>query len=115
MTTFDINNPALRQNPFRTPEGYFESLTDSVMKRIHGTTPIRRRTVIRELPIVRWLPLLGAACVAALALVFGSLTSLISSEATEATATSTNYEEAAYDYYSSTADADIFLTYDADY
>jgi len=115
MTTFDINNPALRQNPFRTPEGYFESLTDSVMKRIHGTTPIRR-TVIRELPIVRWLPLLGAACVAALALVFGSLTSLnISSEATEATATSTNYEEAAYDYYSSTADADIFLTYDADY
>lgn len=108
--TFELNDPALRaHNPFRVPEGYFEQLTDAVMQRIHAAAV--PAPAPRELPIVRWLPWLGAACVAGLLCLFAATGHL--SGAAESSPVASDYEEAAYDYYVSTADADNLAYYDA--
>ena len=54
-------------NPFRTPEGYFASFTGRMMKRIQSQ-PLPQLAPTN--PFLRWMPLWGAACVAALMLLF---------------------------------------------
>lgn len=54
-------------NPFRTPEGYFASFTERMMQRIQSQP---RPQLAPVNPFIRWMPLWGAACVAALMLLF---------------------------------------------
>lgn len=54
-------------NPFRTPEGYFASFTGRMMQRIQSQP---RPQLVPPNPFLRWMPLWGAACVAALMLLF---------------------------------------------
>lgn len=75
MKTFDINEPANRNNPFKIPEGYFVQFADRMMSRISKTQSTSITTRPREMRIVRWIPMLGAACVAALAVIFSTTVS----------------------------------------
>ena len=54
-------------NPFRTPEGYFASFTGRMMQRIQLQP---HPQLAPPNPFLRWMPLWGAACVAALMLLF---------------------------------------------
>ena len=54
-------------NPFRTPEGYFATFTERMMQRIQSQ-PCQQLALPN--PFLRWMPLWGAACVAALVLLF---------------------------------------------
>lgn len=116
MHTFDINRPASEHNPFRVPEGYFEQMACSVMQRIKRLPAAQPVT---ELPIVRWLPWLGAACVAALTFVFvqvGSVQSANDEAAHTADAQSATptFVDDAYDYIM-LADANAINAYETDY
>lgn len=103
MKTFDINEPANQNNPFRIPEGYFVQFSERMMSRIskiHSTAITSRP---REMRIVRWIPMLGAACVAALAVIFATTvsTSGIRGESVSAAETSQSAyanEDLVYDY-----------------
>lgn len=53
--------------PFRTPEGYFATFTGCMMQRIQSQS---RQQLVPVSPFLRWMPLWGAACVAALVLLF---------------------------------------------
>lgn len=115
MQKFNVNNPPSRHNPFRVPDGYFEQMADSVMRRVRH---LPAAAPVRPLPIVRWIPLLGAACVAALAIVFarvgdGNQHDMGSVQASAVSSTQQSTDEAIFDYLM-LADADI-LNIDGEY
>ena len=71
MKRTDLNNPALRHNPYTVPEGYFDTLTQRVMDRLpeqaEATTPATTPVVpIRTKRSNRagWTIVAAAACVA---------------------------------------------------
>lgn len=115
MQKFNVNNPPSRHNPFRVPDGYFEQMAGSVMQRVR-LMPVAAS--VRPMPIVRWIPLLGAACVAALAIVFarvgdGDQHDIESVQASAVSSPQQTTDEAIYDYLM-LADADI-LNLDGEY
>lgn len=66
MKPIDLNHIP-QTNPFRTPEGYFASFTERMMQRIQQQP---KPMLASPNPFLRWMPLWGAACVAALMLLF---------------------------------------------
>lgn len=101
MKGIDFSRPALSHNPFITPEGYFSSFTQCMMQRIMQTNEAKNT----QMSIIRWVPWLGAACVAALLLLFGQLNSSVNAVdksgyfATKSEAAITNSNsDIAYDY-----------------
>jgi len=108
MQKFDINSQPFPHNPFSVPEGYFEQLAENVMQRVRH---IPVAASVRPMPILRWIPLLGAACVAALAIVFAQVGDNASLEAgtgqsSISSVTLQNEDEEIFDYLM-LADADI--------
>lgn len=69
MNTIDLNKPASTHNPFVVPAGYFAQVTQQVMKQINEQTSYGASHA-EDMAIVRWIPWLGAACVAALVVFF---------------------------------------------
>lgn len=120
MKTFDINIEAPKHNPFIVPEGYFAQFADDMMAKISSMQMRPARVRQREMRIVRWIPMLGAASVAALAVLFTQVASPASVGLDAATAIEMSQqaamanEDAAYDYLMM-ADAENFTNYDAEY
>lgn len=68
------NSNNRQHNPFKVPDGYFESLDSRIMKRIEASEARvikRRSTSVR--PLWRVLPLVGIAATIALAIVIAGL------------------------------------------
>ena len=66
MTHIDLSQRASSHNPFITPDGYFADFAQNMMQRI-----VQSETrAHNSMPFVRWIPWLGAACVATLFLLF---------------------------------------------
>lgn len=107
--SFDIHHAPSSHNPFVVPEGYFTRFADELMRRIGAETV--RPVVHPELPVVRWIPLIGAASIAALFVIFTQviLPSTASYDTTVLTAEETAKEKAdiAYDYLLASGDADV--------
>lgn len=106
--------PHSGHNPFRVPEGYFDTFANRMMARIaqlEAPTPVLHR--------LRWLPWIGAACVAALTLVLShaglndSGTALHGASAYEERAAAA-YEEQMYDYFM-TENPQLLAEYETDY
>lgn len=96
MRTFDANKPAPVHNPFKVPDGYFEQFATNLMARIS-----QPEKPFRELSCVRWIPWIGAACVAALfvgLMQFAPLADESSLSAPQTAQTTGSYEDTAYDY-----------------
>lgn len=118
MKDFNHIDPALRQhNPFVVPEGYFAQFAENLMSKLQPKKQVAG-PFIPEMPFVKWIPWMGAACVAALACIF-SLQSVQnkvngSSEAYTANAAKTaSFTDDMYDYLM-LANAD-YTEYLADY
>lgn len=113
MRDFDINKPAPARSPFVVPDGYFAQFADTMMQRIR-----QMDKPVHDLPVVRWIPWLGAACVAALVVVFTQFVPLGSeggvSADVAASSAAMSYEDAAYDYLIM-ANADNLTTYANDF
>lgn len=113
--TIDFSKPASSHNPFLVPDGYFSHFTENLMARIRSQVV----PVSSELRIVRWIPFIGAACVAALTILFTTIVSTESVDTTSALSASVSsaemqYADAAYDYLM-LADADYLDFYEAEY
>lgn len=67
MSKFDINAPVSTPNPFVVPEGYFSQFPARLMQRIHSLPQPESTATMR---LVRWLPFIGVASVAAMLLLF---------------------------------------------
>ena len=112
--TFNLSQPAPKHDPFKVPEGYFETFADRMMARTALASPAA--------PVsgwLRWLPLSGAACVAALSLLFVEVAAVQGGSLGETSAwteesSGTSYEEQAYDYMMM-ANANILTDYENDY
>lgn len=114
MSQFNLTHNELKHNPFVVPEGYFESFTQRLMERI----PVAVEASPRTLHFVRFVPWLGAACVAGLMLFFthfptnnaaNDLAGINETEQKE-----TNNTDAVYDYLMM-ADATNIAIYETDY
>ena len=110
MNTIDLNKPASTHNPFVVPAGYFAQVTQQVMKQIN------------DMAIVRWIPWLGAACVAALVVFFSYFVSptsvkeqggAVHAETAQNRATSVQSDEI-YDYLMM-ANASDYTDYESNY
>lgn len=120
MKTIDFNQPAPSHNPFTVPTDYFSQFTERMMQRIAQQAEASMRP---EMPIIRWIPWLGAACVAALIALFTFFTGPTSvKDATSATPAETAQVKTAtsqttdmvYDYLMM-ANADNYTDYETDY
>ena len=114
MRTFDVRQPYEGHNPFKVPEGYFDHFTARMMRRINASAQPEERQAW-----VQWIPWLGAACVAALLVVFSPMTFRSSADDLGAVRGQTgaghvSYEDQAYDYVWM-ANADKIEMYAADY
>ena len=67
MSTFHIEDKRNKHNPFVVPNGYFEEFTSRMMQQI-ALLPVRAERP--QMRIVHWIPWLGAACIAAFAILF---------------------------------------------
>lgn len=115
MKTVDMNHPCLQQSPFKVPEGYFAEFTEKFMQRVALSVAPRGR----ELPFVRWMPLVGAACVLLLVVLFSQSfpqksveKDIVAAEGTLPNSMST--EDEVYDYVM-TANAKNTEIYDMDF
>lgn len=70
MTHIDLSQRASSHNPFITPEGYFANFAQTMMQRIVQSEP---SSTHNSMPLIRWIPWLGAACVAALLFLFAQV------------------------------------------
>lgn len=115
MQKFDINSHPSSHSPFKVPDGYFEQMTENVMRRVRH---IPVAASVRPMPILRWIPLLGAACVAALAIVFaqmgdGDMSNTDAGHSSAYSVALQNEDEEFFDYLM-LADADI-INMETDY
>ncbi len=114
MTNLDLDtrlSSSKAHSPFTMPEGYAAQLTTLIMQRIkaaealQGASGAASGSVMR---IVKWLPYIAAACLAALTLCFtqlhGAHDNLTPATTARSTGTSTMSSDAAYDYLSSDHD-----------
>lgn len=113
MCHFDIHQSPSQHNPFIVPDNYFAQFADGMMKRLKV---LQVSAPIVELPIIRWLPLLGAACVAALAVLFTQVChnepqDAPSHDATISTSAASSNADVAYDYLM-LADANMINVYE---
>lgn len=118
MKHIDLSKPTSQHNPFIVPPGYFDNFTQRMMRNIQQ----REAFVKHEMPIIRWIPWLGAACCAALMAFFahtpdalpqhqsGVNTHVASSTTTN---NSLNNAEAAFDYFYNTDTK--YWAYESDY
>lgn len=118
MTTRHIPSRPTGHNPFLVPDNYFEEFQEKMMKRLTKVVVIPASKPVKEMPVVRWLPYLGAACVAALTLVFTRVaplegTALPGGIAVEQASVS-SYEDEAYDYLN-IYDSETLASYVSDY
>ncbi|MDD7440220.1 hypothetical protein [Prevotellamassilia timonensis] len=115
MSTFDTNI-SKKHNPFVVPENYLASFPELMMQRIAASAQCVQKA--HNMFIVRWIPWLGAACVAALLVLFSQIQqSQMSDVDTHISAQSSNgdsHADAAYDYLMM-ANANNIETYDYDY
>lgn len=115
MSTFNSNIPK-KHNPFIVPENYLASFPEIMMQRIAASAQSMQKA--HNMFIVRWIPWLGAACVAALLVLFSQLQqSQISDSHTQISAQSysnDSHADAAYDYLMM-ANANNIEAYDYDY
>ncbi len=118
MKKFDINAKPSMHNPFVVPSGYFDTLTANVMMRVSALDA----AVSSQNRWISWIPWLGAACVAALIVLFSQVkpaSTVDSQTASPAAAqhvyanTNTN-ADVAYDCIMM-ADADNLAAYENDY
>lgn len=120
MKTIDFSKPAPAHNPFTVPTDYFVHFTERMMQRIAESSP---QTAARcDLPIIRWIPWLGAVSVAALVALFTifstptTLNDVVTTSSTETVQAKTNNTQTSdmlYDYLIM-ADADNYLSYETD-
>lgn len=105
MSTFHIDDKKLTHNPFVVPDGYFEDFSNRLMQQI-AQLPIR--TERPQMRIVHWIPWLGVACVAVLAVLFANSSQSLhiddqqSAATTEQSATFANNasaEDELYEYF----------------
>lgn len=116
MKHIDLSQPAPQHNPFIVPQGYFEEFTERMIRSIG-----QRDTFVKhEMPIIRWIPWLGAACCAALMIIFAhpqeSQPQYQEANAHVASSTTTNTSgnaEAVFDYYYNTDTK--YWAYESDY
>lgn len=113
MSTFDTNI-SKKHNPFVVPENYLASFPELMMQRIAAQCVQKTHNMF----IVRWIPWLGAACVAALLVLFSQIQqSQMSDVDTHISAQSGNsdsHTDTAYDYLMM-ANANNIEAYDYDY
>lgn len=110
MRNFSTQEKPSGHNPFVVPDGYFPAFADRVMQRIHAAG-----TPARQSPFVRWVPWLGAACVAALMALFAqgfTHDSVIFDAGTAQT--QTTVADATYEYLMM-ADAENYIGYEDNY
>lgn len=106
MKHIDFSQPAPEHNPFIVPDGYFNTFAQRMMFSIKQKEAFTKH----EMPIIRWIPWLGAACCATLMLLFThtrqTQTTHQPTTDTHVASTSTtdaaNNADAAYDYYYNT-------------
>lgn len=116
MKHIDLSQPAPQHNPFIVPQGYFEEFTERMIRSI-----AQRDTFVKhEMPIIRWIPWLGAACCAALMIIFAhtheSQSQHQETNTHVASSTTTNTSgnaEAVFDYYYNTDTK--YWAYESDY
>jgi len=115
-----------RSNPFRVPEGYFDSLPDEVMKRIDAagapagaaetvSRPRKKARLFSLRPVIRYAAASVAALVICAAVYVSSSTS---SDQQEATAAAATVEDASFDEvadYMMLDNADIYACLSSDY
>lgn len=106
-------------NPFKVPENYFEDFQTKMMARISRTAMLATHaSKVKEMPVIKWIPLLGAACVAALAVIFTVAAPIAEDELTGAVAVeqeqNATFDDSAYDYLVIT-DSETLAAYDSDY
>lgn len=108
MRNFNISEKPSNHNPFVVPEGYFPAFTSRIMQRINEVGMPATQS-----PFVRWVPWLGAACVAVLMALFTQVFThdsvIFESETAQSSAV-----DATYDYLMM-ADADNYIDYEAGY
>lgn len=98
--TFNIDSPHKIGASFCVPEGYFNQLTQNVMQKVGAL----HAPYDNQQQLLRWLPWVGAACIATLFFTFMHIsmgqTSGLSAEALQSTQYSDNtrYAEAEYAY-----------------
>lgn len=117
MKHIDLSHPTPQHNPFIVPQGYFDDFTQRMMRSIQQ----REAFIKHDMPIIRWIPWLGAACCATLMIFFAQTRNTLSQhqEATPHVASSAttntplNNAEAAFDYYYNTDTK--YWAYESDY
>lgn len=114
MRTFDVRQPYEGNNPFKVPEGYFDTFASRMMWRIGRMERPEARQAW-----VQWIPWLGAACVAALCVVFTPMAYVEGTDESsivrqETAASNFGYADQAYDYVLM-ANAEKMEMYAADY
>lgn len=69
MSTFHLDDKKPAHNPFVVPNGYFEEFSNRLMQQI-AQLPMRAERP--QMRIVHWIPWLGVACVAVIAVLFAN-------------------------------------------
>lgn len=115
MTHLDLDtrlSHSKAHSPFTMPEGYAAQLTTLIMQRIKAAEALQTASEAASgsvMRIVKWLPYIAAACLAALTLCFtqlhGTHDGLSTGTATRSGSATTTSSDAAYDYLSSDHDA----------
>lgn len=118
MTQLELYKAARRGDPFRVPEGYFGQAACRIMERIRACAPQRETPAMR---VVRWMPYVAAACIAALALALPGVVEATrqggtgGADAPRHTAEQQFYHEADYVYdYLTAADTSLPSDYEND-
>lgn len=102
----DFTQSASRHNPFVLPEGYLAGVTTCIMQRISRM----EQPDGRNMRIVRWIPLCGAAAVAALFVVFAAFTRADEPGASLATGRQEAITTATHEYAEADYTYDYFMT-----
>jgi len=82
-----------QENPFRTPEGYFDQFTANIMAQLPDKAPVAKKVAM---PLRHWF--YAAACVAALVVMAFSFHFHAASDTPQQVAVSENYIDEAADY-----------------
>lgn len=109
MATFNFDSNTAKKDPFLVPDNYFENFSANILFRIrkeHNTT--------HDAPFIKWIPLIGAACITVMFMIFmqqtDNFSDKLNSPETFTEQINDSYEDEIYDYMF--ADNNSLISYD---